>query len=147
MSLQSSGWGLLLFWSLLFVRMPLGFVRLCHSLHPPGLLSDFKEEQHFVRILFSGLHRFFYKKKPHKDGSGVCWGGGKKKKKFLKLIPSASLFVFLLPCLFCRHITNATLAILKGQTVPLDVLQIKVKTSACLAPNIPKAFLFLHCSV
>uniref|UniRef100_G1NKL7 Acylglycerol kinase C-terminal domain-containing protein n=1 Tax=Meleagris gallopavo TaxID=9103 RepID=G1NKL7_MELGA len=43
----------------------------------------------------------------------------------LKHIPSAFLFVFLLSCLFCRHITNATLAILKGETVPLDVLQIK----------------------
>uniref|UniRef100_A0A8C9F5F6 Acylglycerol kinase, mitochondrial n=1 Tax=Pavo cristatus TaxID=9049 RepID=A0A8C9F5F6_PAVCR len=32
-----------------------------------------------------------------------------------------------------QHITNATLAILKGETVPLDVLQIKVKTSSCLS--------------
>lgn len=65
----------------------------------------------------------------------VVESAGGKKNITLKLIPSAFLFVFLLTCLFCRHITNATLAILKGETVPLDVLQIKVKTSACLAPN------------
>lgn len=55
--------------------------------------------------------------------------------------------LFLLSGLFCRHITNATLAILKGETVPLDVLQIKVKACAYWVPNIPKTFLFSYCSV
>ncbi|NWH98851.1 AGK protein, partial [Tichodroma muraria] len=43
-----------------------------------------------------------------------------------------------------QHITNATLAILKGETVPLDVLQIKVKASTYLEPNIPKTSLFSY---
>jgi hypothetical protein len=48
----------------------------------------------------------------------VCWGG-------LLLIFLNMIISFLFPF---RHITDAALAIVKGETVPLDVLQIKVKS-------------------
>lgn len=38
--------------------------------------------------------------------------------------------------LFFRHITSATLSILKGETVPLDVLQIKVNLTGILKENL-----------
>ena len=51
---------------------------------------------------------------------GVCVLG------VLLLILHNMIIFFLLPF---RHITDATLAIVKGETVPLDVLQIKVRRS------------------
>lgn len=107
-------------------------------LQPPGLLSGFTDMQHFVRVLTLGLLHLL-QKNPKKQTPGLV---------------SSLLFSFLpvcfhlcLSCFFFRHITNATLAILKGETVPLDVLQIKVKTSAYLVRNIPETFLFTCCSV
>lgn len=75
---------------------------------------------------------------------GLILKFAEKKSNFKSYTFPFFLFVFLcfFSYLFCRHITNATLAILKGETVPLDVLQIKVKASTYLQPNIPKTFLF-----
>lgn len=102
--------------------------------------------QFAVWVHGSALPEFFlwsccdcYKKRPTWTRSGVCW----TKSVILKLTLFLPVcFPLLLSCLFCRHITNATLAILKGETIPLDVLQIKVKASAHLAPSVPKIFLF-----
>ena len=48
--------------------------------------------------------------------------GGIKGNKYVAVLRSKQFLSS-----HCRHITSATLSILKGETVPLDVLQIKVR--------------------